>query len=437
MSRGEPSRPWRMEAGDFDQNLPAPNELFVFCLTDWQRSVLLAWLHHLAYRASWGDMGEPEWSDVKSALEAMIVELVGGDSLASILSLFEQILQEIGSVTTQSGGCVTYNNGVVVYVDGVDRLPYGEPVPRSVIDSGWASDEGDTSGMSNYLCASADLVIDGMLWKVDQLQELYRDGLLAVGAVAALLGYVFTGGAGAVVAALLANAVAVYDSFAGITDEAFDQIREAIEGMRGTVRCAMKNGATPAGVLAAVRALAIGLPFPLGVIVENLGWEPVIRAVYDGVDQDGNPIPEVLGEPEPCAAVCEVLGISMNVLHGTVVSDYVSGSPLQRGQLIRLQSVQEVIGLSVGHRVTFNISGLNDIALVGIKAHGGDVYPRDNEAAHYYQVGESGDYVYLTSAEVEDGFSATLHLMDVRSSVSFTEPVQEQFLLDVLVVEAG
>lgn len=408
--------------------------VYVFCLTDRERTVALGWLELLRYRSNWPSLSDPDWDSAFTTVERLRSELIGGESMASIIDLFNQILAKCDVVANSGGGgCITYQNGVVVFVDNVWALPYQEPVPPAVVDSGWAVDDNDTDGMMDYLCAAANLIIDGMLWKVNRIQELYGDGLLLVGALASLLGYIFEGGVGALVGALLDDAVALYDSLTGATDQVFDDLRQGLEDMRQEIVCAMKGGASAAGVLAAVRALALTLPFPANLIIQHLGWEPVVRAVYEGEDENGNSIPDFIGDPAPCAFSCDALGASLSILHGEVVGGYVSREPLVIGQCIRVKSTYEVIGTADGQRVWVTTNGAPGGILMAWQAHSGQVYPVGGGGSHHY-AGGGGTVITITSEDAMEGIEGYMSEVDIRSSIGYTEPVTEEFYVDFIVL---
>lgn len=423
-----------------DRSGVSVDELHVLFLTEGQRLMFLGVLENLRWRASWSYPSDSDWQEISDQVDNAGNRLVDMATVQDLIDAINSI--STGSPSTLNVDCCT---GDQTQVAPISTFPFptgAGDVPNEVVAAGYATDNNDVSGYENYLCFHADIIVDNMINKVNQLQGLVAAGTAAIGTIAAVFAAFSSGGVTAVLAVLFADVAATYSVLEGIADTAvFDAIEADVESMRSDLKCIITSGMSSTQLMQAIRAMTAQFGGLSGLLIPHLGWEPVIEGVMAGRDKDGRTIVSDTDAGGVCSPTCSGLGVGVDG-EGTPIANadgvtYVKSSEVSVGQIIRWESleIQNTIG-DPTQRIVLNrdiiLSGVDPSLSVFFTAVSGYTLTGSVGAYYNWRVIDAG----LSVDEISDR-NPVAHILAgqwVGETIEITGRGATPFYVDVVIV---
>jgi len=246
-----------------------------------------------------------EWSlEINDAVHRVQERLIDAMTVAELVELLCQC-------TGQSSGAKTVSVSNVYYGDAATgngvTWDGNSSIDAAAVAQGWAIDENDRGGVAEMACYYANILIDTMLDKVNQLENIWELGITAIDTIALILGTVSRVW-DVITSVSVEEAAGVYDALndGGWLSGAFDDVRTALEDMRQPVVCTWEGGGTIEHVLDIVNSFTDGLPLLPRLLARNLGWVEVLTVMATGGDGDNSWVPDERPDGYMCG--CEEQG---------------------------------------------------------------------------------------------------------------------------------
>lgn len=267
-------------------------------ITDRQLAFINSLSAQLSWRKTWRVNGY-DFSDY-DALSAEVDDLLANLNmpvyLTDLLTALADIKAAINAIEAVQDYCCqeTDPTGGLQYV-----APFieGETngVPQTLVDAGIATDADDWTSFEQYQCAIANLFVDNLKSKLDDMDTLFGYGgalIAGIGALATLL-TVFSGGSALLLTGMIvgtAGAAALFDKLQelgqlGLPDS------ETIEGIRQELVCAWtsdENDGFDDRWGAWVQALHDNLNDAGATFAEGLSMKSTMRPLYAAQQGDRN-----------------------------------------------------------------------------------------------------------------------------------------------------